>query len=141
MSREKVFQVPAPNRLAGGLSAPYHTPQRMDGAGQAQGRRHPREGAPGAMGSDPIARHIVFIGHVQGVGFRYTAQRIAEQCGLTGYIRNLPDGTVEMLAQGSVQDLDLCLEQIEEEFGGYVRDRRIEQVPASPRYTDFRIAF
>jgi len=90
---------------------------------------------------EQTARHIVFFGHVQGVGFRYTAQRIAGHHGLTGFVRNLPDGTVEMLAQGPAGDIDLCLEEIDAEFAGQVRDRQVQQVPPSSRHTDFRIAF
>ena len=90
---------------------------------------------------EPIARHILFIGHVQGVGFRYTVQRIAGRYGLAGYVRNLSDGTVEMLVQGSSEDIDLCLEEIDAEFPGHIHERKVRQVPPSPRYTDFRIAF
>lgn len=39
-------------------------------------------------------------GVVQGVGFRYNTQIEAEQLGLTGYVKNLPDGTVEIVAEG-----------------------------------------
>ncbi|MHC4288506.1 MAG: acylphosphatase, partial [Planctomycetota bacterium] len=42
-----------------------------------------------------IAKQIIFKGRVQGVGFRYTTQRAASRYELTGYVRNLPDGTVE----------------------------------------------
>jgi acylphosphatase len=87
------------------------------------------------------ARRILFIGHVQGVGFRYTARDIADREGLTGFVRNLADGTVEMLVQGRPDQIDLCLEQIALEFGGHIRGRQIEQVPPDPQYTDFGIAF
>ena len=90
---------------------------------------------------EQIARNIVFIGYVQGVGFRYTAQRIAGRYGLTGFVRNLPDGTVEMLAQGPAEGIDLCLKEIDTEFAGHIRDRKVQQVPPHPRHTDFRIAF
>lgn len=87
------------------------------------------------------ARRILFIGHVQGVGFRYTAREIAGREGLTGFVRNLADGTVEMLVQGRADQIGLCLEQIALEFGDHIRGRRIEQVPPDPQYTDFCIAF
>ena len=47
-----------------------------------------------------IRKHIVFYGRVQGVGFRYYAVNKANQLGLTGWVKNLPDGTVEMEVQG-----------------------------------------
>ena len=50
---------------------------------------------------DRIAKHIIFKGQVQGVGFRYTTHRVAGRYDVTGFVRNLPDGTVEMLVQGT----------------------------------------
>ena len=88
-----------------------------------------------------VAKQIIFIGNVQGVGFRYTARRIADNCGLTGYVRNLPNGSVEMFAQASKKDLDDCLEQIGEYFAGYIRDMKITELPQNPRYRRFEIKY
>ncbi len=90
---------------------------------------------------EQTAKHILFSGQVQGVGFRYTASRIARQYNLTGFVRNLPDGDVEMLAQGSEQDIDNCIADIQDYFAGYIRDTEIEPVPHNSRHTDFRVAF
>jgi acylphosphatase len=46
--------------------------------------------------------HIIVRGTVQGVGFRYSASKIARRLGLSGFVRNLPDGSVETEAQGDV---------------------------------------
>ncbi len=48
-----------------------------------------------------VRKHIVFYGHVQGVGFRYTAKYLAQSMGLTGWVVNEYDGTVVMEVQGS----------------------------------------
>ena len=88
-----------------------------------------------------IARHIIFIGRVQGVGFRFTAHRAAERHRLTGFVRNLPDGTVEMLAQGQSKDIDDCLWDIKEYFSGYLRETKIEEIPHNPTHTNFKITF
>ncbi|MBN2182576.1 MAG: acylphosphatase [Sedimentisphaerales bacterium] len=88
-----------------------------------------------------IARHIIFKGRVQGVGFRFTAYRIAGLHQLKGFVRNLADGTVEMLAQGYAEDIDDCIENIKESFGGYIRETQIEELPLDPRYKDFKITF
>lgn len=88
-----------------------------------------------------IARHIIFTGHVQGVGFRFTAHRMALRHGLTGFVRNLMDGTVEMLAQGSPEDIDNCVRDIRNSFGGYVKEAIINDVPADTKHTDFKITF
>jgi acylphosphatase len=90
---------------------------------------------------DRTAKHILFSGQVQGVGFRYTARHIAGRYDITGFVRNLPDGNVEMLAQGPERDVDNCIADIQAEFAGYLRDTQIEPVPYSSRYTDFRITF
>ena len=88
-----------------------------------------------------VAKHIIFSGKVQGVGFRFTAHRMAGRHQLTGYVRNVRDGTVEMLAQGSAEDIDNCIRDIQDCLAGYVRDVEIEEVPPNPAYKDFRITF
>ena len=87
------------------------------------------------------ARQVIFIGRVQAVGFRYTAHRIAHRHQLTGFVRNLPDGTVEMFAQGPARDIDDCIQDIKEYFGDYLRETRIQEIPTNPKYKDFRITF
>ena len=87
------------------------------------------------------AKRIVFVGRVQGIGFRFTAHNIANRHGLAGYVRNLLDGTVEMLAQGPPDDIDNCLRDIENTFAGYITETKIEQIPPNPQYNDFKITF
>ena len=90
---------------------------------------------------EQMAKHILFSGQVQGVGFRYTASRIAGRYNLTGFVRNLPDGDVEMLVQGSEHDIDNCIADVQDYFAGYIQDTKIEPVPYNSRHTDFRITF
>jgi acylphosphatase len=87
------------------------------------------------------AKHIIFTGRVQGVGFRYTAYHIANRYKITGFVRNCPDGTVEMFAQGPADDIIACTQDIEESFPGYVRQTNIEEDTYNPQYTDFNITF
>ncbi len=54
-----------------------------------------------------VARLFVVSGRVQGVGFRYFAMREAEALGLSGWVRNLPDGRVEVLASGDAAAVDV----------------------------------
>jgi acylphosphatase len=87
------------------------------------------------------AKQIIFVGRVQGVGFRFTAYNVAKRYSLTGYVRNLLDGTVEMVAQGPSDDIDNCISDINQAFGGYVRETKIEQIPPNPQCNDFKITF
>jgi acylphosphatase len=52
-----------------------------------------------------VARRYLVSGRVQGVGFRYFAQDVANREGLTGYVRNLPNGSVEVTAEGDDESL------------------------------------
>ena len=88
---------------------------------------------------DQTAKHVLFRGHVQGVGFRYTARQIAQQYNVAGFVRNLPDGTVEMFLQGPDRDIDNCLREIQDSFTGYLRAMQVEEAVYTPRYTDFRV--
>ena len=87
------------------------------------------------------AKHVIFKGRVQGVGFRWTVHRIVLGYDLTGFVKNLPDGTVEMLAQGDVKEIQSCLNDIADSFGGYIRDTQISQAEPDGTYTQFRITF
>lgn len=87
------------------------------------------------------ARHLIFHGRVQGVGFRFTCHRIARHYTITGYVKNRPDGTVEMLMQGTVPDIDRCVQEIEAHFSGYIRDIHTTERDVDPAYTDFHIAY
>ena len=86
-------------------------------------------------------KHIVFTGMVQGVGFRFTALRIAHRYELTGFVRNLPNGSVEMLAQGEPKDIADCIRDLQETFQGGIREAKENDVPYDEQYVDFKITF
>ena len=88
-----------------------------------------------------IAKKIIFKGTVQGVGFRFTANSTARRYGIAGWVRNLPNGTVEMFAQGPAEDIDNCIRDIEESFSGYIEDTEISEQSPKPEYNDFKITF
>ena len=60
----------------------------------------------------PVRWYLLFSGTVQGVGFRWTNQGIAGELGITGWVRNLPDGTVEMELQGAPAQLIRHLDSV-----------------------------
>ena len=88
-----------------------------------------------------VARNIIFIGRVQGVGFRFTAHRMANRHQLAGFVRNLSNGSVEMLAQGTSDDIEDCIQDLKENYPGYIREMNVEEIPPDPQHTDFRITF
>lgn len=56
--------------------------------------------------------HAIVSGQVQGVGFRYYVHRSARRCNLTGWVRNVDDGRVEVMAEGEERDLDAFLVEL-----------------------------
>jgi len=56
--------------------------------------------------------HVIVRGRVQGVGFRFFTVRVAKELGVTGFVRNLPDGTVEIVAEGDVEKLAKLVEAV-----------------------------
>jgi len=88
-----------------------------------------------------IAKRITFVGRVQGVGFRFTAFNIANRHELSGFVRNLHDNTVEMLAQGPADSVDDCIEDIKDSFSNYIREIKTTEIPYDPKYQDFKITF
>jgi acylphosphatase len=88
------------------------------------------------------AFHALITGYVQGVGFRYSARREAQRLGLSGWIRNLSDGDVEVLAEGPVAALADFREWLEEgPPGASIRSVTVEKRQPSGRYVDFSIEF
>src|SRR5207253_1963303 len=59
-------------------------------------------------------RHVFFEGRVQGVGFRWTVKNLARGYDVTGWVKNLPDGRVEMQASGETGEVDAFIEAIGE---------------------------
>lgn len=60
-----------------------------------------------------IRKHFIFSGRVQEVGFRYSAFSIATKLGLTGWVRNEWDGSVEMEAQGTKEKIQKLVAQLD----------------------------
>lgn len=85
--------------------------------------------------------HIYYSGRVQGVGFRFTVQRCAHPLGLKGWVKNLPDGRVEILAEGPEEKIEQLCRKVEEDFQGYIRAKEMDSVEAQGQFQDFKIAF
>lgn len=84
--------------------------------------------------------HVFYSGRVQGVGFRYTAKTVAMGFDLTGTARNLPDGRVELTAEGVRDELEafrLALRDAGME--GFIRDEVVTWHPATGEFRGFEI--
>ena len=89
-----------------------------------------------------VARRFVIAGRVQGVGFRWTVLQICTQVGARGWVRNLPDGSVEAVFVGNQEVGDEAVRRIREARRGYIRDLResVTEVPAPPDGFEIRHA-
>ena len=83
--------------------------------------------------------HVYFSGEVQAVGFRYTAMLYARDLGLTGWVKNLYDGRVEMEAQGSVSLLRKLLLYLKSHPPIRITDYHIQEIPLLENETRFII--
>jgi acylphosphatase len=88
-----------------------------------------------------IAKHIIYTGRVQGVGFRFTAERIARRYELFGFVKNLPTGQVEMVIQGHPDDVKDCLRDISETFGSGISDAACRDIAVNDQYNSFAITY
>lgn len=86
-----------------------------------------------------LRRTVLFSGQVQGVGFRYTARNVALQYDVNGYVRNLPDGRVELVAEGEPREIDAFVQDVKEKMGSFIRRADVNDSPATSEFSDFSI--
>ena len=84
-----------------------------------------------------VRKHIFFSGRVQGVGFRYSATYLARPLGLTGWVKNLWDGRVEMEVQGDEAAIERLLSQLRNQRWIEIEDTEIKSIPVI-RESSFR---
>ncbi|HEV2437937.1 MAG TPA: acylphosphatase [Verrucomicrobiae bacterium] len=84
---------------------------------------------------------ILYSGHVQGVGFRYTTKTVAAGFEVTGSVRNLPDGRVELIAEGTREELEAFRAAIRDAgLAGLVRDEKVTWSNSQNELHGFEIA-
>jgi acylphosphatase len=86
-------------------------------------------------------RNVHYRGRVQGVGFRYTTRELASQFDVTGYVQNLPDGQVLVVAEGEPKELDAFLARIHAVMGSYIRSADVVTTAPSGEFQDFDVRF
>ncbi len=84
---------------------------------------------------EKVRKHIVFYGYVQGVGFRWKASQSARRLGISGWVRNLSDGSVEMEAEGTEYDISDLIKTLEDHSWGSVERIESEYVPVHGDYS------
>jgi acylphosphatase len=84
-------------------------------------------------------RTCYFSGRVQGVGFRYTVSNLAMPHNVNGYVRNLPDGRVELVMEGPDGDMDCLVDAIRQKMGQFIRQVDTQTEPARNSFNGFSI--
>ncbi len=85
---------------------------------------------------------VFYEGRVQGVGFRYTARRLAAGYDVAGYVRNLADGRVELVASGDDEEVDGFLTSLREsELAGHIAGESAAEVGKPAGLRGFEIRF
>ena len=106
-------------------------------------RRSGAEPAPTPEGAERL--HVRFVGRVQGVGFRWTAAMVARGLGVTGWVRNEPDGSVTAEVQGEPSHVGAFFSRMLEEMSrggraGYTVDQR-DEIPVVPGERGFEVRY
>ncbi len=82
---------------------------------------------------------VFFTGHVQGVGFRYSTLQVAKEFEITGLVKNLPDGRVQLEAEGRSSEVNAFIVAVEERMHGYIRKTERKSGRRTAQFTGFNI--
>ena len=86
--------------------------------------------------------HVYYIGRVQGVGFRMSAEETAHRFGVVGWVKNLRDGRVELLAEGDETTLQQFLEALRQgPMKNFIRDTSLSWSEATESFEEFEIRY
>ena len=88
-----------------------------------------------------IRKHVYYTGTVQGVGFRYMVCRLAAGREVGGFVRNLPDGRVELVAEGCEDEVAGLVDDVQRRLGRHIRRAVVTDEPAVGDVARFEVAF
>lgn len=88
-----------------------------------------------------LRQTIYYSGRVQGVGFRATACAVADGFEVTGTVRNLPDGRVELVVEGEAVELQRFTEALGQQMRRHISDRRVNEGPADGVFDRFEMIY
>jgi len=86
-------------------------------------------------------RRVLFSGRVQGVGFRFTACRVAAGYDVSGYVRNLPSGQVECVVEGEEVEINAFIDALAGAMSGYVTDQTQQVAPYTGKFSSFTVGY
>ena len=92
-----------------------------------------------AMPQTMHRRTCYFTGRVQGVGFRYTVKNVALQYKVHGFVKNLPDGRVELVMEGPDPDMDRLVDDVSQRMNGFIKKVDSVEDPATGEFQQFFI--
>ena len=84
---------------------------------------------------------VLYSGYVQGVGFRFTARSTAAGYAITGYVRNLPDGRVEVVAEGERAEVEAFLGELASAMGQYIDKAQASWTEGTSEFRGFTVRF
>jgi len=86
-----------------------------------------------------IRKTIHFFGNVQGVGFRYTTCSAAADFAVSGYVRNLPNGSVELAVEGETAEIERFLAALRNRMSGHIDREECTEISATGEFAGFMI--
>ena len=94
------------------------------------------------VGPDEAVRsEVVYSGRVQGVGFRYSTRQVAQSHAVKGFVKNLPDGSVQLIAEGERIAVRNFVRDVERTMEGYIQRRQLLETGATGEFGRFEIRF
>jgi acylphosphatase len=84
---------------------------------------------------------VLYLGNVQGVGFRFTAEDLAKKYSLKGWVKNLADSRVQVVAEGEEEKLSIFLAELSREMSSHIREEKVSWEPGTGEFKKFQIRF
>lgn len=88
-----------------------------------------------------IRRDVIYHGRVQGVGFRWTTNRLARDFAVSGTVENRSDGSVYMVVEGQENEIDQFMEAIATRMSTNIKSTSIQEGIASKKFQEFRVNY
>jgi len=90
---------------------------------------------------ETVRAEALYSGYVQGVGFRFTARNVASRYEVAGFVRNLPNGKVQVVLEGAKGEIEAFFSELAGEMGGYIQNADVKWQTATGEFKGFGIRF